>query len=38
MLESSNEMTPQEKTIEARANQSKKSLGLNGFGQSLRNI
>ena len=38
MLDSSNKMTPQEKTIEARVNQTKKFLGLNDFNQSLRNI
>ena len=38
MLDSSNKMTPQEKTIEARVNKSNKFLGLKAFNQSLRNI
>ena len=38
ILDSSNEMKPKEKTIEARVNQPKNFLRLNGFNQSLRNI
>ncbi len=38
MLDTSDDTTPQEKTIEGRVNQTKKFLGLNGFNHSLRNI
>ena len=38
MTDSSNEMTPQEKIIKERVNQSKKFLRSNGFNQSLRDL
>tara|TARA_Y100001968_G_C19220426_1_gene649441 strand:+ start:280 stop:441 length:162 start_codon:yes stop_codon:yes gene_type:complete len=40
MTDSSNEIeiTPQQKTIEERVNQSKKFLRSNGFNQSLRDL
>ena len=38
MTDSSSEMTPQEKIIQERVNQSKTFLRLNGFNQSLREL
>ena len=36
MTDSTNEMTPQEKIIQERVNQTRKFLTSNGFNQSIR--
>ena len=38
MTNSSSDITPQEKIIQERANQSRKFLRSNGFNQSLRDL
>jgi len=38
MIESANEMTPQEKIIQERVTQARKFLTSNGFNQSIRDL